>query len=277
MKTLRVALVILVAATSALVADSGGCPPAWSYAAQADWGPSCTTALYNDTAQSPVSLSPHTRTTIGALTFNYASFPLSILNTATTFQVPADTTTNTNCTLTDSLKTSYTLKQFHFHFPAEHLVYQTPAERSAGEIHFVHQNAAGDNAVVAVRIALDPLDRDNPALKPIVDLANGVASCHPKTSTQTINPISFIPTSRSYIKYFGGLTTPPCNNVGVSWFVMASAITASKAQVAALKFLAGGNARDLQTLPPNWTVQVYNATQPGAKTGSKAGGKAKSR
>jgi carbonic anhydrase len=43
-------------------------------------------------------------------------------------------------------------------------------------------------------------------------------------------PSEMLPDKRSYYRYSGSLTTPPCNQV-VSWIVMKTPLTVSKAQI----------------------------------------------
>jgi carbonic anhydrase len=243
-------LLFLTLFAAAAHADSGTCPPQWSYADQNRWGESCTTAIYGGTAQSPVNLNTPKASTAGPLTFHYEPFALSVTNTGTAFQVPGSGTTNS--TLTDADGASYALRQFHVHVPAEHTLNK---DRSAGEIHFVHQSEGGDVAVVGVLLAVSK--KANAALEPVIDLAKGVTACHASEEKGSVNPASFLPVDRSYVTYLGGLTTPPCSSQRVRWYVLTTPIHASKKQIEALKVLAGGNARDLQPMPADWKVGAY--------------------
>ena len=56
-----------------------------------------------------------------------------------------------------------------------------------------------------------------------------------------------LPKDQHYYQFMGSLTTPPCSE-GLQWHVLTKPITASKAQIAALKKLEGMNARPVQPL-----------------------------
>ena len=58
--------------------------------------------------------------------------------------------------------------------------------------------------------------------------------------------LSLLPKNRSYYRFNGSLTTPPCSE-GVRWFVMKKPVAVSKAQIDAFKTVMGhDNNRPLQ-------------------------------
>jgi carbonic anhydrase len=56
-----------------------------------------------------------------------------------------------------------------------------------------------------------------------------------------------LPARRSYFRYEGSLTTPPCSET-VNWVVLTNPMTASARQIADVTAIYGDNARPLQPL-----------------------------
>lgn len=61
------------------------------------------------------------------------------------------------------------------------------------------------------------------------------------------DPNALLPEGRSYSRYAGSLTTPPCSEV-VSWVAVGEPISVSQAQVEAFMALYPTNARPVQPL-----------------------------
>lgn len=106
----------------------------------------------------------------------------------------------------------FSLVQAHFHAPAENLLH---GERRPFEAHFVHQNAQGDLAVLAVLYATG---KENP----------GVAQLwrHMPAERDRVFPLpggfdasAILPKNKDYIYFTGSLTTPPCSE-GVRWYLL---------------------------------------------------------
>jgi carbonic anhydrase len=122
---------------------------------------------------------------------------------------------------------TYYLKQIHFHEPAEHMI---NGIRYPIEIHLVHQNNAGELAVVGI---LGKEGVESPAfefLEHFLPLPPGTKAEIDKAFD--LNTI--IPDDRAFYTYSGSLTTPPCSE-GVRWFVMRDAIDLSEEQVLVLQ------------------------------------------
>ena len=122
---------------------------------------------------------------------------------------------------------TFFLKQIHFHEPAEHMI---NGIRYPIEIHLVHQNEAGDLAVVGI------LGKEGVESQAFDFLENYLPL--PPGSEAKIDKAfdlnNILPEDRSFYTYSGSLTTPPCSE-GVRWFVLRDAIDLSEEQVLILQ------------------------------------------
>ena len=112
------------------------------------------------------------------------------------------------------------------------------------ELHLVHQDAAGNLAVVGVFLtaggrneALEPVWAHMPARSGEKRPAAGI----------TVNAADLLPADLSYYSYDGSLTTPPCTE-GVRWFVLRSPAEVSSEQLARFAALYPHNFRPTQPL-----------------------------
>lgn len=218
-------------------AETGSqCPPAWSYEKQHSWGGACATGKM----QSPIAVAvvdeKAATLSLPPLLFHYIPFIGRVLNTSRTLEVviPAEAAESV-----DRARSSYVLREFHFHFPAEH---KHGTVTHSGELHFVHQDKVTKRYfVVAVWIEAG---KANPALDPIVGLARDLKGCQTSTASTKIDPAKILPDPFSYATYNGSLTTPPCTE-GVTVVILDNVITASKEQIAVLS-RGEKNARDVQ-------------------------------
>ena len=131
----------------------------------------------------------------------------------------------------------YSLQQFHFHHPSEHLV---EGKRFAMEAHFVHSAADGLAVVGVLMVAGKP----NAVFKKIVStmpLEEGPAI----PADPAIDPSRLLPPQRAYFHYEGSLTTPPCSET-VDWIVLAHPIQVDEADIAHFAKLYPMNARPVQ-------------------------------
>ncbi|GAU65701.1 carbonic anhydrase [Streptomyces sp. NBRC 110611] len=123
----------------------------------------------------------------------------------------------------------YELRQFHFHLPSEHTV---QGKGTAIELHFVHRNARGQLAVLAV------LMRERPGESAFAPLWRALPAAKGGTTT-TDRPLDLnrlLPRGRAYFQYAGSLTTPPCTE-GVVWTVLAQPVTVSPGEAARYRTL----------------------------------------
>ena len=169
--------------------------------------------------QSPIDITDAAGEKLPAIKFAYKPTKLKLLNNGHTIQVNYDK--GSFITVGNE---KYQLAQFHFHTPSEHTL---GGKAFANELHLVHKSAKGGLAVVGILLEDGA---ENPAYK-------NVFANLPKKSDETIdtaisiNAESLLPADRSYYRYDGSLTTPPCSE-GVNWFVLKTPIQLSKEQLA---------------------------------------------
>ncbi len=138
---------------------------------------------------------------------------------------------------------TFELKQFHFHTPSENTIEN---ESFPMEAHFVHSDAEGNLAVIAV---MYKEGREN------AELAKAWAQMptekgEKQALTSAVDAGKLLPSKRDYYRFNGSLTTPPCSE-GVRWYVIKAYDTASAEQIA--KF------SHLMHHPNNRPVQPVNA------------------
>ncbi|MFD0896805.1 carbonic anhydrase family protein [Loigolactobacillus binensis] len=133
----------------------------------------------------------------------------------------------------------YRFVQLHFHAPAEHTI---EGQQPVMEWHFVHENALGQKAVVAVTAIIG---QANPQLDQLL------AAFVPNTALPVPEDVlltTLLPTKGLIYRYIGSLTTPPLSE-GVEWFVAAEPLTVSAQQLAQYRELfPQDNNRALQAL-----------------------------
>jgi carbonic anhydrase len=132
----------------------------------------------------------------------------------------------------------YTLLQYHFHRPSEHLI---GGKSFPMEAHFVHRNAAGTLAVVGV---LMTAGKANAAFAKIV-ATMPMHEGPPVKADAAINANALLPKQLAYYRYSGSLTTPPCSEV-VNWLLLRASIEVAKADIDAFAKLYPMNARPVQ-------------------------------
>jgi len=169
----------------------------------------------------------------------------------------------------------YKLKKFHLHTPSEHLIEGQMAEM---EIHLVHQaEVAGVTRVVAVGIMVKKAKVDSPLLtlfKSLLPLAKvpGVSKKDSKmvdfsTSKSQSGLTDGYPAQRSYFRYTGSLTTPPCTG-GVIFYMFDHPVGATEETISRFaEYFPGGNNRPIQAL--NGREVYYHVPKSGG--GSRSG------
>jgi len=133
----------------------------------------------------------------------------------------------------------YDLLQFHFHRPSEEHIDGKP---SAMVVHFVHKNAEGALAVLAVMLREG---NENPVIKTLWTHAPKEEGPEVVPDGVMFNPANLLPREMDFFHYDGSLTTPPCTEK-VKFFILKSQVNIAKEQVTDFPFKM--NARPLQAL-----------------------------
>jgi carbonic anhydrase len=198
----------------------GGLSPEWS-------------ACSSGHRQSPVDFSRGYPPAQQRLAIDYGPTTGEVVNNGHTIEVE----TEGHDTLTlDGV--AYKLVQFHFHSGSEHRVAGVGFDM---ELHLVHANASGQNAVIAV--LLNRAAGSGPLLPIFSHLPTDVNVKHELDGS--FNPKSFLPPSMAHYRYAGSLTTPPCTE-GVQWIVMKDPMTVSSEDLAQFHERIHFNARPVQ-------------------------------
>jgi carbonic anhydrase len=151
--------------------------------------------------------------------FNYNSESSSVVDNGHTIQV--------NIKKGSSIAIDgkvFELKQFHFHTPSEN---EIDGKHFPLEAHLVHMANDGSLAVVAI---LFEEGEENPLLQKVWAKMPHKAGEKAKVAVTAEEINKFLPKDKSYYRFDGSLTTPPCSE-GVRWFVFKLYDTVSKAQV----------------------------------------------
>ncbi len=168
------------------------------------------------------------------LRFSYRSSGGSVVHNGHTLQVDLEG----DNTLTVRGDT-YRLKQFHFHHPAEERINNRGFAMVA---HLVHQNDAGQLAVVAV--LMDP-GASNATVRKVWTHLPVEVDDRVRLPSNLINLNELLPADRRYYQYLGSLTTPPCSE-GVLWLVLKGVQTIGSDELQLFSQLFPNNARPVQ-------------------------------
>jgi len=186
-------------------------------------------------AQSPIDIAAPQGVNLTDLTFNYSPTTLNVINTGETIRINYDAGSSIVYN-----EITYNLVQFHFHHPSEHTINGKAFDL---ELHLVHQDSAGNLAVVGVLITKGKAD--NPAYASIFD--NLPAQAGTKAVPTKLNVDDLLPKDRRYYTYLGSLTTPPCTQ-GVRWLLLTTPIELSQKQIDTFSTIFHLNARPVQPL-----------------------------
>jgi carbonic anhydrase len=243
---------MLTACGGAALAPATAEPPRWSY--EGEGGPAHWAVLDPKFAacgqgqkQSPIDLPGHLdRASAKAPAApTWDPIPLKPLNNG--HMVVVDDAAPSSFVLDG---TTYTLKQFHFHAPAEHTI---DGRAYDAEMHLVHKAPDGKTVVVAL---LFHHGRENDLLRPFFDAMPMGAHDGAVDTGKTIDLTPLLPKTPSYIRYEGSLTAPPCTE-GITWLVVKpdpdAPLQMSAGQIARIKLAThGATNRPLQ--PANGRV-----------------------
>ena len=213
----------------------------WSY--EGETGPEYWGTLEEDYAacgvgleQSPVNIFSESPVNPDDVGYVYADTAVNIVNNGHAIQVNYD---EGSTSVIDG--TEYALQQFHFHSLSEHTYNGVNAPM---EMHLVHADANGNNAVIGVLIIEGA---ENAAFDPVWDNMPAEEGDPVTIEGAFVNADNLLPANRSYYQYDGSLTTPPCTE-GVLWHVLAEPVQLSSAQIADFRAIHDGTNRPVQPM-----------------------------
>lgn len=195
------------------------------------------------TAQSPIDIDQAITAELNPLEVYYSDIPLHILNNGHTIQV--------NCTPGHQLQLdeqTFNFVQFHFHHPSEHKINGQSFDM---ELHLVHRSEAGKLSVVGI---LMKKGQHNPVFQPIWDAFPTTSGAEQIVEGVTVSLEQLLPADRTYYRYHGSLTTPPCSE-GVNWIVMRQPVELSQRQIQHFASLMSIDARPTQPLNDRFVLQ----------------------
>lgn len=186
--------------------------------------------------QSPVNITGAIEGNLPELGITYQPGGYEVINNGHTIQVNYQSGSFITVDGTD-----FELRQFHFHSPSENLI---ESRQYPMEVHFVHTDDNGNLAVLAVMFTRG---EENRALKTIWQAMPEEVN-NKATLMHQVSAGELIPEDRSYFRFNGSLTTPPCSE-GVTWIVLQHTDDASDTQLNAfLQTLHHTNNRPVQPL-----------------------------
>ncbi|HJH29404.1 MAG TPA: carbonic anhydrase family protein [Methanosarcinaceae archaeon] len=187
--------------------------------------------------QSPIDIPDGTSLHDADIIFNYDSSALNIINNGHTIKVDYD-----EGSTIEVENNTYKLLQYHFHYLSEHTI---RGEHSDMELHLVHQSDDGKYAVIGVM--MDAGTEENSAYTPIWDYLPAEEGEVETIDGITVNAVDLLPEVRTYYRYDGSFTTPPCTE-GINWFMMDNPVELSTTQIDAFKEIYSNNYRPVQPL-----------------------------
>lgn len=232
--------ILVVAAGSLALASTASAQESveWSYEGEtgpahwADLSPAFR-ACGEGSRQSPIDLRDATERRTAPIRTAYTPSAVGLEHNGETVELRSDLAQ----TLYVGAK-AYSLVQMHFHSPAEHSV----ARRIWPlEIHFVHQAADGERAVLG---ALVRRGRHNDAFRLVRRALPRTAGAEARVDVP-VDLEGLLPASRRAYRYAGSLTTPPCSE-GIRWMVLEQPVRLSRRQIEGVRESVEGNARPVQ-------------------------------
>ena len=192
--------------------------------------------------QSPVDLAANLDSDLPELVFNYSQ-PRVLEEVNTGHAIQENVYPGNTLHVFDK---SFELKQFHFHSPSEHTL---QGRHFPMEVHFVHQDEAGNLAVVGLMV-------EEGAHNALLDrLPSFRAARGEDPYADLVDYNELFTDRRNYFLYNGSLTTPPCSE-GVQWIVMKQPLVASPEQIQHYRDLLGfANNRPVQPQNSRLIVQ----------------------
>jgi carbonic anhydrase len=185
--------------------------------------------------QSPIDITNPVEASLPALQVNYSSSTTTLVNNGHTAQANVAP----GSYFMDGGE-KFELVQFHMHAPSEHRV---NGKSFLMETHFVHQNAGGQLAVVAVLHS----EGDRRSNMKAFTAAIPTELNKPVPYRLSLSSVGLGYGDTAYYRYNGSLTTPPCSE-GVRWYVLKEPRPISVEQQKTFINLIGKDARGPQPL-----------------------------
>ncbi len=187
--------------------------------------------------QSPINIPSSAPVNPANLTYQYKAAPLTIVNNGHTIQVNyepgSDLVVN---------GVTYKLLQFHFHAHSENT---KDGHAAPMEVHFVHQNEE-TKALAVVGVWMEAGDENPAYVSTFKNLPKEKGD--PQTiAGEQVNAEMMLPSERTYYRYNGSLTTPPCSEK-VTWLMLNTPIKVSQAQIDAYTSIYANTARPTQPM-----------------------------
>lgn len=132
----------------------------------------------------------------------------------------------------------YDFVRLDFHAPSQHKFSGLPFDL---ELSLVHKDGRGQLVIVNVLV------EEGAANAPLEELVKRLPVPEKGLELETFDLAQLLPKKRTYYRYDGSLTMPPCSE-GVIQIVMTRSIEASARQIDALAGAIGFNARPVQAL-----------------------------
>lgn len=229
-------MVLCTISPLALQAAEGGA--SWAYEGEngpAHWGDlspdyvQCKVGVN----QSPIDIVTPLQADLPLLELDYKGNSIDLVNNGHTAQV--------NVEPGNYLRVggeAFELLQFHIHVPSEHRI---DGKQFTMEVHYVHSNAKGQLAVVAL---LFNEGQNHPNLEKYIDTIPSEINT-PVPLKAPLAEMMVMEMDKEYYRYNGSLTTPPCSE-GVRWFVLKNPGTIATAQRNRFNDLIGDDARGPQ-------------------------------
>ena len=193
--------------------------------------------------QSPIDIQGGIKAKLPKVPFSYQAGGNEIVNNGHTIQI--NYVQGSQITVDGD---AFTLKQFHFHAPSENLI---DGHSYPLEVHLVHLDAKSNITVVGMMFKEG---KANPLLDKLW-AQMPVKAGDKQTLSKSVNVSDLLPKDRSYYRFSGSLTTPPCSE-GVRWLMLKKPMTASKAQIEQFAKLMGHpNNRPVQPLGARFVVE----------------------
>jgi len=185
--------------------------------------------------QSPINIVDTFDTDLPALELDYTTSTVDLVNNGHTAQVSVQPG--------NYLRVGgevFELIQFHLHTPSEH---QINGRSFLMETHYVHRNEKGELAVLAL------LGDEGPRSEVLGWFGGEIPQevGKPIAYRQSLTDLPVMRVDKSYYRYNGSLTTPPCSE-GVRWYVLKQSSPVSLEQQALYKQLIGDDARGPQPI-----------------------------